>query len=61
MLESYLKWFMAHERILALLIIMAVIGFAGNKYLNLEATKADARNQAAQADARSPERSQRSN
>ena len=49
MLDNYIKWFKAHEFILALAIIMAVIGFAGNKYLNLEATKADARNQAAQA------------
>jgi len=48
-LESYLKWFVSHERILALLIIMAVIAFAGNKYLNYSAKKADLENQTAQA------------
>lgn len=48
MLDNYIKWFLAHERILALFAILAVVGFAGNKYLNLEAARADARNQAAQ-------------
>lgn len=47
MLESWIKFFKAHERILATVIILAVIAFLGNKYLDYSAQKADTRLQAA--------------
>lgn len=48
MLDNYIKWFKAHEAILASVLILGTVLFLGNKYLDRASSEADARNQAAQ-------------
>lgn len=48
MLESYIKFAKAHEKLLLIILFFGVVGYLGNKYLNYSAARADARNNAAQ-------------
>ena len=49
MLDNDIKFTKAHERLISIIGLLFLFFFLGNKYLNYSATKADARNQAAQA------------
>lgn len=48
MADTTLSWLQKHEKPVIYTLILAVVLFLGNKFLNSEAAKADARNQAAQ-------------
>jgi hypothetical protein len=48
MLDNYIKWFKSHERILAVVIVLAVIAFIGNKWITRSYDTALAKNAVAQ-------------
>jgi hypothetical protein len=48
MLDNYLKWFKAHERLAIVLIVAGVLLFVGNKYLNTSYDAAVAREKSAE-------------
>lgn len=48
MLDNYIKWFKAHEKVLALILVVAMIVFLGNKYLNSSYDAAVAREKSAE-------------
>lgn len=48
MLDNYIKWFKTHERILALVIVTAMIIYLGNLWINRSYDTALAKNSAAQ-------------